>query len=81
MQVDAHVAQLQKQLANCDSILSWIQTWNSCIDRFFSHTFGEPAFCFGRQHVDSILSTHKRIQSALFGTSNVTSHLMSMILL
>lgn len=65
-QVDAHVAQLQKQLASCDSVLSWVQTWNSCIGRFFSHTFGEPAFCFGAQHVDSILSTHQSIQKISF---------------
>lgn len=78
-QVDAHVAQLQKQLGGCDSVLSWIQTWNSCIGRFFSHTFGEPAYCFGRQHVDSILETHKRIQTTIFGESNVTDRLKTMI--
>ncbi|TVY71221.1 hypothetical protein LSUE1_G007582 [Lachnellula suecica] len=84
-QVDAHVAQLQKQLEGCDSVLSWIKTWNSCIGRFFSHTFGEPAFCFGRQHVNSILETHERIQNTLFNgqdgnSSNVTEHLKAMIL-
>ena len=44
-QVDGHVKQLQKQLAECTSVLSWVQTWNSCIGRFFGHTFGEPAYC------------------------------------
>lgn len=83
-QVDAHVTQLQKQLSNCDSVLSWVQTWNSCISRFFSHTFGEPASCFGRQHVDSILETHEQIQKTLFNGidgngSNVTEHLKNMI--
>lgn len=83
-QVDAHVTQLRKQLANCDSVLSWVQTWNSCISRFFSHTFGEPASCFGRQHVDSILATHEQIQKTLFdgkdvNGSNVTTHLKGMI--
>jgi hypothetical protein len=83
-QVSAHIAQLQKQLAACDSVLSWVQTWNSCIGRFFSHTFGEPAPVFGRQHVDSILSTYQRMQETLFGaaannTGNVTNHLKSMI--
>ena len=83
-QVNAHIAQLQKQLTACDSTLSWIQTWNSCIGRFFSHTFGEPAFCFGRQHVQSILETHERIQKTLFNgengnSKNVTEHLKKMI--
>ena len=65
-QVDAHIRQLQRQLAGCTSILSWIQTWNSCIGRFFSHTFGEPANCLGKPHVDAILDTHKRMQEILF---------------
>lgn len=82
--VDAHVTQLQKQLSKCSSILSWVQTWNSCIGRFFGHSFGEPANCFGGAHVDSILETHKRMQRRLFngqdgnGTS-VTDHLKRMI--
>jgi hypothetical protein len=83
-EVSRHIAQLQKQLSNCSSILSWVQTWNSCIGRFFSHTFGEPANCFGRQHVDSILATHQRMQRTLFsgqdgnGTTLV-SHLKGLI--
>ena len=82
--VDAHVTQLQKQLSKCTSVLSWVQTWNSCIGRFFGHSFGEPSNCFGRAHVDSILDTHKRMQRRLFngedgnGTS-VTDHLKQMI--
>jgi hypothetical protein len=83
-EVSRHITQLQKQLSNCSSILSWVQTWNSCIGRFFSHTFGEPANCFGRQHVDSILSTYQRMQRTLFngrdgnGTTLV-SHLKGLI--
>lgn len=65
-QVDAHLRQLRRQLADCDSILGWVQTWNSCIGRFFSHTFGEPAHCFGPEHVDSILQTYDRLQRRLF---------------
>lgn len=83
-QVDAHVAQLRKQLDACDSVLSWVKTWNSCIGRFFSHTFGEPAYCFGRQHVDSILETYESMQRTLFDGRdgrgvNVTEHLKHMI--
>jgi hypothetical protein len=69
-QVDKHVEQLRKQLAACDSILSWVQTWNSCIGRFFGNTFGEPAHCFGRRHVDRILQVHERMQKALFDTND-----------
>jgi hypothetical protein len=84
-QVGKHVAQLKSQLDECDSILAWVQTWNSCIGRFFSHTFGEPGWCFGRKHLDSILETHKQIEMRLFGRpadgkkGNVTTHLRRMI--
>jgi hypothetical protein len=71
-QVDSHVSQLRKQLAACTSIFSWIQTWNSCIGRFFLHTFGEPANCFGRSHVDSVLRCHENIQRELFNDADGT---------
>jgi hypothetical protein len=71
-QVDSHVSQLRKQLAACTSIFSWIQTWNSCIGRFFLHTFGEPANCFGRSHVDSVLRCHENIQRELFNDTDGT---------
>ena len=84
--VDAHVNQLCKQLAECSSIFAWIQTYNSCIGRFFQNTFGQPANCFGTKHVDAILETHRRIQTALFNDSDsnfkartVVGHLKSVI--
>lgn len=70
-QVDAHVQQLKKQLKDCHSVFSWIQTWNSCIGRFFNYTFGQPANCFGRRHVDMILETHGKIQQVLFRDASV----------
>ncbi|KAK2873446.1 hypothetical protein FQN49_002369 [Arthroderma sp. PD_2] len=82
--VKQHVAQLKKQLNECKSVLEWVETWNSCIGRFFSHTFGEPANCFGREHLDSVLQTHKYIQSLIFDGKNgnglnVTNHIFQMI--
>ena len=81
-QVDAHVGQLQKQLSRCDSVISWVRTWNSCIGRFFKNTFGQPAHCFGRAHMDAILSTYEKMQNTLFnakgdqsGGNTVTEHL------
>jgi hypothetical protein len=78
-QVDTHLNQLSKQLAGTTSILSWVQTWNSCVGRFFSHTFGEPAMCFGRKHVDNTLDTYKRMQETLFPGSNACNFLKGMI--
>jgi hypothetical protein len=72
-QIDEHVTQLRKQLAACNSILDWVKTWNSCISRFFSHTLGEPAYCFGLKHVDSVLQIHQQIQKVLFGSSSHSS--------
>jgi hypothetical protein len=51
-QVDKHIIQLKKKLASSRSVLDWVQTWNSCIGRFFSHTFGDPGILFRRQACD-----------------------------
>jgi hypothetical protein len=80
--VKAHLDQLEKQLSSCKSILSWVQTWNSCIGRFFSHTFGEPAFCLGREHVDEVLNTYSKMLQRLFPNKDggsVVKHLKEMI--
>jgi hypothetical protein len=68
--VQEHVKQLQKQLGESKSVLQWIKTWNSCIGRFFSYTFGEPAHCFGQKHVLDTLKVHRDIQHVLFGDTN-----------
>ena len=83
-QVDRHTKQLKRQLNTSESVFSFIQVWNSCVGRFFKRTFGQPANCFGREHVDMILDTHKRIQDQLFsegGTvgKSVTDHLRKLI--
>ena len=82
--VQEHVQQLRRQLDQSKSVLQWIKTWNSCIGRFFSYTFGEPAHCFGMDHILGILETHKNIQTLLFHDSNppgtVTQHIRQMIM-
>ncbi|KAK5082531.1 hypothetical protein LTR70_008189 [Exophiala xenobiotica] len=72
-QVNAHVKQLKKQLDGCNDILSFIRTYNSCIGRFFGHTFGVPAQCLGHTHVKEILKTHRRMQQELFGEGGVSA--------
>lgn len=81
--VRKHVEQLRRQLADPKSVLQWIKTWNSCIGRFFSYTFGEPAHCFGKDHINITLQTHTDIQNLLFkdketGTT-VSKHVKSML--
>jgi hypothetical protein len=80
-QVAAHVRQLQKQLGQCNSIISWIQTWNACMGRFFQDTFGKPANCFGQAHVDAILETHANMQRQLFEShgGSVTKYLREQV--
>lgn len=75
--VDAHLDQLEKQLGECKSVLAWVQTWNTCIGRFFSHTFGEPAHCLGVEHLDAILDTYSRMLKRLLPPGgNVVEHCM-----
>ncbi|KAE9371742.1 hypothetical protein N431DRAFT_467904 [Stipitochalara longipes BDJ] len=75
-QVSTHITSLQTQLSSkSSSIFSYIQAWNTYAGTFFSSNFGKPANCFGRQHVDEMLSTFTRIQEIIFPASNVVQHL------
>ncbi|CAG9985076.1 unnamed protein product [Clonostachys byssicola] len=87
-QVDAHLKQFKKQLDECKSVLQWVQTWNSVMGRFFGDSFGQPAYCFGGEHVRSILETYQSMQRFLFAegrendresNTSVVSHLRKMI--
>ncbi|KAK8113315.1 hypothetical protein PG984_013841 [Apiospora sp. TS-2023a] len=65
--VDTHIAELRRQLQSKQkSVFSFIQTWNSYANTFFTSNFGEAANCFGRAHVDAMLETHSRIQREVF---------------
>jgi hypothetical protein len=78
--VDSHITELQTQLqSKKDSIFSWIQAWNTYSNTFFKTNFGRPANCYGREHVDMLLSTMNRIQTKIFGDSNVVSYLKNEI--
>jgi hypothetical protein len=51
--------------------------WNTYAGTFFRTNFGKPANCFGREHVDMILSTMSRIQNVIFNDSNIVEYLKS----
>lgn len=53
--------------------------WNSYAATFFSSNFGKAANCFGREHVDKMLATHRHIQERIFNGGNVVQHLKEMI--
>ncbi len=48
---------------------------------FFRRNFAQPAHCFGGVHVDEIVQTFQRIQSALFEdcSGSVVSKIQSMV--
>ncbi|KAF9784274.1 hypothetical protein IL306_007489 [Fusarium sp. DS 682] len=65
--VDSHINELHKQLLDKRrSILGFIQAWNTYAATFFTSNFGKAANCFGRKHVDNMLSTHKKIEKQVF---------------
>ncbi|KAJ4361603.1 hypothetical protein N0V95_001764 [Ascochyta clinopodiicola] len=77
-QVDEHVRELKRQLGTCNSVMAWVQAWNSYASHFFATNFAEPANCFGRQHNDMIIKTLSHIQRSCFagsGSTNVTEYL------
>ncbi|KAJ3518584.1 hypothetical protein NM208_g14465 [Fusarium decemcellulare] len=67
--VDSHIEELHKQLRDKrKSILSFIQAWNTYAATFFTSNFGKAANCFGRDHVDNMLTTNERIQRQVFAS-------------
>ncbi|KAF1840745.1 uncharacterized protein K460DRAFT_321174 [Cucurbitaria berberidis CBS 394.84] len=78
--VDGHVEELRKQLqGKSKSVIDYIQAWNSYAATFFSSNFGKASNCFGRDHVDKMLATHRHIQESIFPGSNIVQHLKKMI--
>ncbi|ROV94857.1 hypothetical protein VPNG_09321 [Cytospora leucostoma] len=70
--VDSHIAELGQQLRDKKhSVFDFIQTWNTYAATFLSSNFGESANCFGRNHVDDMLATHRRIQQEIFSEDSV----------
>lgn len=69
--VDKHIIDLRKQLQDKrNSIISFIQAWNTYAATFFTSNFGEAANCFGQDHVAQMLATHERIQREVFSPSS-----------
>ncbi|CAO2650340.1 Nn.00g016320.m01.CDS01 [Neocucurbitaria sp. VM-36] len=78
--VDGHVEELRKQLqGKSTSVIDYIQAWNSYAATFFSSNFGKASNCFGREHVDKMLATHRHIQESIFPGGNIVQHLKEMI--
>jgi hypothetical protein len=78
--IDAHIEELRRQLqGKSKSVIGWLQTWNSFAATFFSSNFGKAANCFGREHVDKMLATHRRIQETVFDGGNVVQFLRKTI--
>ncbi|EDU40310.1 hypothetical protein PtrSN002B_004346 [Pyrenophora tritici-repentis] len=78
--VDGHVEELRTQLqGKSKSVIDYIQAWNSYAATFFSSNFGKAANCFGREHVDKMLATHRHIQDSIFPKSSIVQHLKDMI--
>ncbi|KAL9114856.1 MAG: hypothetical protein Q9227_001099 [Pyrenula ochraceoflavens] len=65
--VDHHIAELSRQLKGKENaVFPWVQVWNTYAATFFTTNFGKPANCFGKEHVNNMLTTHRRIQTEIF---------------
>ena len=65
--VDHHIGELSRQLeGKSNTVFPWVQAWNTYAATFFTTNFGKAANCFGREHVDNMLTTHRRIQADIF---------------
>lgn len=71
--VDKHIEELRRQLKDKErSIFAWVQAYSTYASVFFTSNFGKPANCFGREHLDAMLSSHERIQKTLFSGKDGT---------
>jgi hypothetical protein len=73
--VDEHIKELRRQLSHCTSIFSYVQAYNAYLARFFSNNFGKPSYAFGRDHIDNMIDTFARIQTAVFHDKSVSDYL------
>lgn len=65
--VDKHIEELRRQLKDKErSLFAWVQAYSTYASVFFTTNFGEPAHCFGLEHLDAMLSMHERVQKTLF---------------
>jgi hypothetical protein len=78
-----------------NNVIDYIQAWvsapwlrvaisakfqqNSYAATFFSSNFGKASNCFGREHVDKMLATHRHIQDSIFPGGGVVQHIKKMI--
>jgi hypothetical protein len=68
--IDNHIEELRHQLEGKKCIFSWVQAWNTYAATFFTNNFGKSANSFGRDHVDRMLATHRRVHQAIFSTED-----------
>lgn len=74
-QVDEHIKELRLQLNATKSVFGYIEVYNAYLARFFGNNFGKPSFSFGRKHIDEMIATFARVQTALFPNGRVVDHL------
>ena len=72
--VDKHANELKLQLDSCQSILAWIQAYNSYAVSFFTTMFGKPYNALGGKHVERALATSRRTQKARLDTAVLIDH-------
>ena len=79
-QIDIHIKEFRRQLDATRSTFAWIQAYNS-YNQHFLNNFCQPAYCFGRTHVDDCLETLGKIHRELFPQSggNVAEVIKTMI--
>lgn len=78
-QVDVHIAELRLQLSAHNSTFGWVQAYNKYVSSFFVNNFGIAAECFGRDHVEMILTTLERVHREIFPTGSVIDYLAERI--
>lgn len=68
-----HISEMARQLKYCDSILSFVQAYNTYM-RFFVNNAGHHAECLGKKHAMSLIHMVLQVQKSVTETLSDSKH-------
>ncbi|KAF9543838.1 hypothetical protein CPC08DRAFT_824122 [Agrocybe pediades] len=80
-EIDKHIVEMRRQLANTKSIFGWVNVYNKYMAFFLRNVGGLPANCFGHAQVAEVISTLGKVQRELFadGSGSAVGYLRKVI--
>ncbi|WFD28476.1 hypothetical protein MNAN1_003487 [Malassezia nana] len=71
--LERHIREMARQLAYCDSVLSFIHAYNTYM-RFFLNNAGHSAACLGKKHAMTLIDMVLQVQRTVMETLSDSRH-------